>query len=152
VYAFTAFGQPTDPTFLPLSNAYVPIDLLDIASTHATLAHSASHIAYLRNQPTPVSALSHKSAAIKLINDSLNDPKIAVSDGILAAVLRLLTFEVRSIPNPKALTSLSLATELLGNSRCDEISSKRSQSVGQTTRRPRNSSWKLETRIANTLG
>jgi Fungal specific transcription factor domain len=98
VYAFTAFGQPDDPTFLPLSNAYVPIDLSDQASTHATLAHAASHIAYLHGKPSSVSALSHKSAAIKLVNESLNDPEVAVSDGVLAAVLRLLTFEVKSQP------------------------------------------------------
>jgi hypothetical protein len=105
VYAYEAFGQPNDPTFLPLSNVYVPIDLSDQASTHATLAHSASHLAYLHGKPSSISALSHKSAAIKLINESLNDPKAAVSDGILAAVLRLLTFEVRSILSGKSLSS-----------------------------------------------
>ena len=94
MYAFEAFGQPNDPTFLPLSSLYVPIDLSDQASTHATLAHAASHMAHLHGKPSSVSVLSHKIAAIKLINDSLNDPEAAVSDGNLAAVLRLLTFEV----------------------------------------------------------
>ncbi|KAE9371581.1 hypothetical protein N431DRAFT_545797 [Stipitochalara longipes BDJ] len=93
VYAFKAFGQPDDPTFLPLSNVYVPIDLSNEASIHATLAHAAMHMAYLLGKPSSIPALHHKSAAIRLINESLNDPEIAVSDGTLAAVLRMLTFE-----------------------------------------------------------
>jgi hypothetical protein len=83
---------------------YVPIDLSDQASTHATLAHAASHMAYLHGKPASISALSHKSAAIRLINESLNDPKAAVSDGIIAAVLRLLTFEVRTTLSGKSLS------------------------------------------------
>jgi hypothetical protein len=96
VYAYQAFGRPeeTDPTYAPISNLFVPIHLSDEATTHATLAHSANHMAYIRGQPSPLSALSHKIASIKLVNEALNDPEIAVSDGTIAAVLRLATFEV----------------------------------------------------------
>ena len=96
MYAFKAFGQPDDPTFFPLSNAYIPVDLSNPASTHATLAHAAIHMAHLSGKSNSISALYHKTAAIKFINESLNDPELAVSDGTLAAVLRVLTFEVRA--------------------------------------------------------
>jgi hypothetical protein len=109
IYAFEAFGQPEDPTFLPLSNLYVPIDLSNQAWTHATLAHAAIHMAHLYGKSSSISALNHKSAAIKLINKSLNDPKTAVSDDTLAAVLRMLTFEVDKTPS---LISISLLTLL----------------------------------------
>lgn len=110
-YAYQAFGRPQDPTFLPLSTAYVPIDLSNKANTHATLAHSASHVAKLRGGPAPLAALSHKIAAIKLVNEALNDPTTATSDGTLAAVLRLSTFEVRShFLLSKALVPLLLST------------------------------------------
>lgn len=108
MYAYQAFGRPeeADPTFVPISNLYVPINLSDQATTHATLAHSANHMAYLHGQPSPISALSHKIAAIKLVNEALNDPEIAVSDGTIAAVLRLVTFEVGCIfPSASSLQS-----------------------------------------------
>jgi len=50
-------------------------------------------LAYLRGQPSPTSALSHKIAAIKLVNEALSDPELAVRDGTIAAVVRLFTFE-----------------------------------------------------------
>ncbi len=62
-------------------------------------------MAHLYGKSSSISALYHKSAAIKLINEPLNDPKTAVSDGTLAAVLRMLTFEVNTI--------LSLISHLL---------------------------------------
>jgi len=80
-----------------LRNVYIPIDLSNQASTHVILAHAAIHLAYLSGKSASISALHHKTAAIKLINESLNDSELAVSDDTLAAVLRVLTFEVRTI-------------------------------------------------------
>ena len=97
-YAHQAFGIPADPVFDPIRNLYVGIDLAQPASVHATLAHSASHIAYLRQErDTSIQAITHKMAAIQLINQSLCDPVQAISDENFSAVCRLLTFEA-SIP------------------------------------------------------
>jgi hypothetical protein len=49
-----------------------------------------------QEQGDSVKALTHKMAAIRLVNESLNDPLKAVSDENLSAVMRLLTFEVRN--------------------------------------------------------
>jgi hypothetical protein len=147
VYAFQAFGQPKDPTFHPLSNLFVLVDLSDQASTHATLAHAASHLAYLDGKLSSISALFHKSAAIKLINESLNDPKAAVSDGVLAAVLRLLTLEVRKSSQANGRNSIHTdsATGVLGNRRCNAATSAWPLSAGQAAGRPRHVSQQLET-------
>ena len=93
-YARQAFGVPTDPIFDPIRNLYVAIDLAQPASVHASLAHSASHIAYLRQESdSSIQAITHKMAAIQLINQSLDDPVKAISDENFSAVCRLLTFE-----------------------------------------------------------
>ncbi|RDW62359.1 hypothetical protein BP6252_11792 [Coleophoma cylindrospora] len=92
-YAPRAFGRPTDPTFNPMRDLYVPVDLSHKASVHAVLAHSAAHVAYLRQERMSPQALVHKMAAISLVNEYLGDPVKSISDQCFSAVLRLLTFE-----------------------------------------------------------
>lgn len=85
-----------DATFDPIRDLYIPVDLSQPATVHAVLAHSASHMAFLRQERSDsVKALTHKMASIRLVNESLNDPLKAVSNENLSAVMRLLTFEVR---------------------------------------------------------
>jgi len=96
IYAQQAFGQPTDPSFGPMRDLYIPVDLSHEAATHAVLAHSAAHSAHIRGKRNSIKAISHKMAAIHLVNEYLSDPIKAVSDEAFSAVLRLLTFEVRS--------------------------------------------------------
>lgn len=98
IYAQQAFGQPTDPSFGPMRDLYVPVDLSHRAATHAVLAHSAAHSAHIRGERSSIKAITHKMAAIHLVNEYLNDPLKAVSDEAFSAVLRLLTFEVRYFP------------------------------------------------------
>jgi hypothetical protein len=97
-YARQAFGVPTDPVFDPIQNLYVAVDLAQPGAVHASLAHSASHIAYLRGeQESSIQAITHKMAAIQLINQALDDPVKAISDENFSAICRLLTFEVSII-------------------------------------------------------
>lgn len=77
-----------------MRDLYVPIDLSQEAATHAVLAHAACHVAYLRGERQSIKAITHKMAAIHLVNEYLNDPVKSVSDEAFSAVLRLLTFEV----------------------------------------------------------
>jgi hypothetical protein len=94
-YAHIAYGVPTDPVFDPIRNLYVAIDLSQPAFVHATLAHSASHMAWLRQERSnSIQAITHKMAAIQMINQSLDDPVKAISDETFSAVCRILTFEV----------------------------------------------------------
>ncbi|KAH8668128.1 hypothetical protein BGZ60DRAFT_43924 [Tricladium varicosporioides] len=92
-YAPQAFGKPIDPVFNPMKHLYTPIDLSHEAAVHAILAHTASHIACVRGERTSNTAISHKMAAIHLVNTYLNDPVKSVSDETFSAVLRLLTYE-----------------------------------------------------------
>jgi hypothetical protein len=101
-YAYEAFGRPSDLVFDPIRDLYIPVDLSQVASVHGILAHSASHMAYLRQEKSnSLQALNHKMRAIQLVNEALNDPVRGVSDDIVSAVLRLLTFEVGQITSFK---------------------------------------------------
>lgn len=77
-----------------MRDLYIPIDLSQVASVHGILAHSASHLAFLHRQRSSVQAITHKMAAIRLVNEYLGDPVKAISDETFSAVLRLLTYEV----------------------------------------------------------
>ncbi|KAG0649025.1 hypothetical protein D0Z07_5028 [Hyphodiscus hymeniophilus] len=93
-YSPEAYGAPTDPVFEPIRNLFAAVDLAQSACVHATLAHAASHIAFLRQERSDsIQAITHKMAAMRIINQSLSDPVEAISDETFSAVLRLLAFE-----------------------------------------------------------
>jgi len=89
---------PAPKTALRLSSSLAPysaqLSIILIHWADAVLAHSASHVAHLRGERNSIKAITHKMAAIHLVNDYLSDPVKAVSDEAFSAVLRLLTFEV----------------------------------------------------------
>ncbi|KAH8602107.1 hypothetical protein B0O99DRAFT_735571 [Bisporella sp. PMI_857] len=94
IYAYQAFGQPTDPIFDQIKDLYAPVNLSHVASVHGVLAHSACHLAYLRqDRSLSVQGITHKMAAIHLVNQALNEPMKAVSDETFSAVIKLLSFE-----------------------------------------------------------
>jgi hypothetical protein len=96
VYSVEAFGAPNDPVFEPIRKLHCSVDLSQPATVHATLAHSASHIAYLRQERDSwIQAIAHKSAALQLINAALNDPVKAISDETFCGVGRLIVYEVQ---------------------------------------------------------
>jgi len=119
-YAYEAFGQPTDPTFDPIKDLYIPVDLAYVASVHGILAHSASHLAYLRQERSlSIQAIGHKMNAIRLVNRALNDPMKAISDETFSAVMKLVTYEVGF---PSALSFLwRLCVELFLSHRRSSI-------------------------------
>jgi hypothetical protein len=71
----------------------VPVDLSHPASVHGVLAHSASHLSYLRNEETCEIAIGHKIESIRLVNEALSNPVVGLSDENVSAVLVLLTYE-----------------------------------------------------------
>lgn len=79
-----------------MRDLYLPIDLSQEASVQTILAHSASHMAYLRGERSSAKAVMHKMTAIRLVNEYLNDPIKSISDEAFSTVMRLITFEASS--------------------------------------------------------
>lgn len=77
-----------------MRDLYVPVDMSHTASVHAVLAHSAAHVAHLRQERISTQALMHKTAAIHMVNEYLGNAVKATSVECFSAVLRLLTYEV----------------------------------------------------------
>jgi hypothetical protein len=86
--------------FNPMRDVWFPLDLSNAASFNAIMAHSAAHLAYYQGGSSPTlgtkssDALRYKADAIAILNKWLNDPAMALGNEAIAAVVRLLTFEV----------------------------------------------------------
>ncbi|KAI9745234.1 MAG: hypothetical protein M1818_001512 [Claussenomyces sp. TS43310] len=93
IYATMMITHPTEPIFNPMRDVWIPMDFSNPASFHGMLAHSASHLAYLRGEKSSIQAMVHKLEATRLINQWLCDPAKETSDDVMSATLRLLTFE-----------------------------------------------------------
>ncbi|CAM1509733.1 Fc.00g000680.m01.CDS01 [Cosmosporella sp. VM-42] len=57
------------------------------------MAHSAAHLARMRGFTQSREALKVKVEAVRIIKHWMNDPELALGDDVLAALLRLLTYE-----------------------------------------------------------
>lgn len=60
-------------------------------------------------------ALKFKTEAVRIVQAWMDDPQRALSDDVLAAVLRLLTYEVRQKPNASDLDTDGYCIEVLGD-------------------------------------
>lgn len=74
---------------------WLPLDLSNAASFNAIMAHSAAHLARMQGQYRSDTALEFKTEAMRIVNLWMADPVLCLSDEVVAAVLRLLTYEVR---------------------------------------------------------
>ncbi|KAH8810778.1 hypothetical protein F5884DRAFT_780334 [Xylogone sp. PMI_703] len=92
-YATMMFDQSIEQSFNPMREVWVPIDFSNAASFHGMLAHAAAHVAYLKGESVSAAAIEHKLEALRLVNNWLQDPVLAISDDAFSAVLGLLTFE-----------------------------------------------------------
>ncbi|RFU35949.1 hypothetical protein B7463_g417, partial [Scytalidium lignicola] len=93
IYATMMFDQSVNQSFNPVREVWIPIDFSNAASFHGMLAHAAAHLACLRGESISSAAIEHKLEALRLVNNWLQDPVLAVSDDAFSAVLGLLTFE-----------------------------------------------------------
>ncbi len=91
MYATMMFEQI--PTFNPMRDVWFPLDLSNAASFNAIMAHSAAHLAWLYKIKASNEALMYKNEAVRIINIWMNDGSSSIGDDIIAAVLRLLTYE-----------------------------------------------------------
>lgn len=87
--------------FNPMRDVWFPLDLSNASSFNCIMAHSAAHLAQLyagcppRRATKSSDALKYKAEAVKILRSWMADPKKDLSDDAFAAVIRLLTFEVR---------------------------------------------------------
>lgn len=105
-HAAMMFGPSLDGAFSPMRDVWLPLDLSNPASFNALMALSAAHLSRMQGFSQSEIALEFKSEAVRIVQLWMQDPERAVSDDVLAAILRLLTYEV-------CLTASSLASEIL---------------------------------------
>ncbi|KAI3321411.1 hypothetical protein HD806DRAFT_152059 [Xylariaceae sp. AK1471] len=80
-------------TFNPMRDVWLPLDLSNAASFYAIMAHSAAHLAQMQGFPVSNEAMRFKVAAVGIVQSWSRDPALALSDDMIAAILRLLSFE-----------------------------------------------------------
>jgi hypothetical protein len=95
------------------TSLWLPLDFSNEASFHTVLAYAALHQAVLRGEAASPMAIMHKTKAIQIINQWLEDPARATSDATIAAVLRQIVIEVRGLYHrPNSRCSQPILMEL----------------------------------------
>ncbi|KAJ3518215.1 hypothetical protein NM208_g14598 [Fusarium decemcellulare] len=92
-YASMMFDDMHVQAFNPMRDVWCPLDLSNAASFNAIMAHSAAHLARMQGLHRSKEALKFKAEAVRIVKVWMDDPELALSDDVLAAVLRLLTYE-----------------------------------------------------------
>ncbi|KAF7585567.1 hypothetical protein BBP40_010649 [Aspergillus hancockii] len=98
-HATMMFEDVAIPSFNPMKDVWLPLDLSNAASFYGIMAHSAAHLAHLYAGMSPArgtsstDALKYKAEAVSILSAWMADPEKALSNDTFAAVLRLLTFE-----------------------------------------------------------
>ncbi|KAI8713776.1 hypothetical protein NCS52_01223200 [Fusarium sp. LHS14.1] len=92
-YATMMFDDVHSQAFNPMRDVWCPLDLSNAASFNAIMAHSAAHLAGMQGLRQSKEALKFKAEAVRIVQVWMDDPQRALSDDVLAAVLRLLTYE-----------------------------------------------------------
>ncbi|KAF5647938.1 tachykinin family [Fusarium sp. NRRL 52700] len=92
-HAAMMFGPSLDGAFSPMRDVWLPLDLSNTASFNALMALSAAHLSRMQGFSQSEVALEFKSEAVRIVQLWMQDPGRAVSDDVLAAIVRLLTYE-----------------------------------------------------------
>ncbi|KAI7764903.1 hypothetical protein LZL87_005616 [Fusarium oxysporum] len=92
-HAAMMFGPSPDGAFSPMRDVWLPLDLSNPASFNALMALSAAHLSRMQGFSQSEVALEFKSEAVRIVQLWMQDPERAVSDDVLASILRLLTYE-----------------------------------------------------------
>ncbi|KAJ3457006.1 hypothetical protein MRS44_014147 [Fusarium solani] len=99
-YATMMFDDVHSQAFNPMRDVWCPLDLSNAASFNAIMAHSAAHLARMQGLRQSKEALKFKAEAVRIVQVWMDDPGRALSDDVLAAVLRLLTYEIEELSSP----------------------------------------------------
>ncbi|KAK6209099.1 hypothetical protein LQW54_006552 [Pestalotiopsis sp. IQ-011] len=81
-------------SFNPLLDVWLPLDLSNAASFNAMMANSAAHLSMMQGKRNSPESLHFKDEALRIIGNWLTESSGAPSDEIIAAVLRLMSYEV----------------------------------------------------------
>ncbi|KAF5568233.1 tachykinin family [Fusarium phyllophilum] len=92
-HAAMMFEPSPGGAFSPMRDVWLPLDLSNPASFNALMALSAAHLSRMQGFSQSEVALEFKSEAVRIVQLWMQDPERAVSDDVLAAILRLLTYE-----------------------------------------------------------
>ncbi|KAF5982825.1 tachykinin family [Fusarium coicis] len=92
-HAAMMFGPSPGGEFSPMRDVWLSLDLSNPASFNALMALSAAHLSQMQGFSQSEVALEFKSEAVRIVQLWMQDPERAVSDDVLAAILRLLTYE-----------------------------------------------------------
>ncbi|KAM5349382.1 hypothetical protein ACJ41O_005887 [Fusarium nematophilum] len=92
-YATMMFEDIHVQGFNPMRDVWFPLDLSNAASFNAIMAHSAAHLARMQGFHQSKEALRFKAEAVRIVKIWMEDSELALGDDVLAAVLRLLTYE-----------------------------------------------------------
>lgn len=93
-YAAMVFdGNPVE-SFNPMLDVWFPLDLSNAASFNAIMAHAAAHLGMMQGKRHSYEALRYKAEAIRIVKEWMNEANGYPSDQALAAVVRLITYEV----------------------------------------------------------
>ena len=68
--------------------------LKDPAYLYVALSHYAGHLALTHERGDPTEALAYRMEAIKVVNERLNIPDLAVCDGNTGTVACIVNYEV----------------------------------------------------------
>ncbi|KAM3511226.1 hypothetical protein MY11210_005095 [Beauveria gryllotalpidicola] len=94
MYATMTFGDGLKAKFNPLRDVFFPLDLSNAAAFNAVMAQSAAHLARMQARMRLTEALQFKAEAIRILSEWMADEKMALSDDVLAAISRILAYEV----------------------------------------------------------
>jgi hypothetical protein len=86
VIPFQVYGYPEEVDMNPLSKDMLTTASIAPAACHILLAHSAFVVSAMQGQRLSLEGHLHKTKAITLINEALNDPSKRYSDAMLTAV------------------------------------------------------------------
>ncbi|ETS75108.1 hypothetical protein PFICI_13592 [Pestalotiopsis fici W106-1] len=85
-------GNPTK-SFNPLLDVWLPLDLSNAAAFNALMANSAAHLSMMQGKRYSPESLHFKNEALRIIGEWLTESSGAPSDEVIAAVLRMMTYE-----------------------------------------------------------
>lgn len=92
---YTALSADTRST--PFGSHWLPATMVHPMMYHSSLFVCVASFETLAQRPLSAESYEHRGKAIRLINTSLDNPGLLQSDEIIAAILSLANFEVKTL-------------------------------------------------------
>lgn len=79
---------------MPMRKALFALAMHDEALFHTVMPHYIARYQIRFSVGDPAESLKHRTQAIRIVNERLRDPEKALTDGTIAAVANLASYEV----------------------------------------------------------